>query len=50
MYTCTITWNGCEIGYGQGESASYAKSEAIASVARIYKVARSEWVIRVRGE
>jgi hypothetical protein len=49
-YICVITWNGCEIGFGEGESASYAKSEAMASVDSIYKVARSEWSISARVE
>jgi hypothetical protein len=49
-YICVITWNGCEIGFGQGQSASFAKSEAVSSVASIYKAARSEWSISVRAE
>lgn len=50
MYITTITWKGAEIGYGQGESANFSKSEALASVDSIYRAARSEWVISTRKE
>jgi hypothetical protein len=48
MKTCVIIWGGAEIGYGEGESASYARSEAIASVSSIYLAVRDEWRIVVR--
>lgn len=48
IHVCVIIWAGCEIGYGEGESASYARSEAIASVPSIYQAARSEWQFRSR--
>jgi hypothetical protein len=48
MYQVTIIWEGAEIGYGEGESLNYARSEARASVSDFYKVARSEWQFSVK--
>jgi hypothetical protein len=47
MHQVTILWNDCEIGYGEGESLSYAKSEAIESVDGMYASVRSEWTFSV---
>lgn len=48
MYQVTIIWEGAEIGYGEGESLNYAKSEAKDSVSDFYKIARSEWKFLVK--
>jgi hypothetical protein len=48
MYTVTIIWGGAEIGFGEGFTAGAARAEALASVARIYRAAKSEWQIVVR--
>lgn len=36
MYQVTIVYQGAEIGYGEGESLSYAKQEALDSVPSFY--------------
>lgn len=36
MYQVTVVYQGCEVGYGEGESLSYAKQEALDSVPSFY--------------
>lgn len=47
MIQVTIEWQGSEIGYGEGESESYAREEAIESVESIYAEARADWTFTV---
>lgn len=47
MIQVTIEWEGAEIGYGEGESESYAREEAVESVDSIYRSARSDWKFTV---
>ncbi len=43
IHTVTIEWQGAEIGFGEGESEAFARTEAIESVPGIYGPARAEW-------
>ena len=47
LYQVTIEWEGCEIGYGEGESESFAREESIESVDSIYASARRDWKFTV---
>lgn len=47
MVQVTIEWQGCEIGYGVGESEAYAREEAEESVDSFYQEARAEWTYNV---
>jgi hypothetical protein len=47
LFQVTVEWQGAEIGYGEGESKSYALAEAIESVDSIYASARTDWTFRV---
>lgn len=47
MVQVTIEWEGSEIGYGEGESESYARQEAIESVDSIYASVRGDWKFSV---
>lgn len=37
MYTVTAIYEGCEIGFGEGEGDAYAVDECIESIPQIYK-------------
>jgi hypothetical protein len=39
MYQVTAIYEGCEIGYGEGESGSYAIGECLESIDSIYNQA-----------
>ena len=47
MYQVTAVYQGCEIGYGEGEGLDYAKQEAIDSIPSIYEpvLDQIEWLI-----
>jgi hypothetical protein len=48
MVQVTIEWQGAEIGYGEGESESYAREEAIESIgSAAYASVRDEWTFNV---
>jgi hypothetical protein len=52
MYTVTAIYEGCEIGFGEGEGIAYATDECIESISQIYKdcVDRQLVAIHIRDE
>jgi hypothetical protein len=46
MFQVTIIWGDAEIGYGEGQSESFARAEAIESVESIYMAVKADWTFR----
>ncbi len=50
MFTVTAIYDGCEIGFGEGESYEYAMNEAVDSIETLYKdLAADQIILRAKS-